>query len=193
MHAMSRHRAAMLVDHLDLAGVRRIIDVGGGSGDNAYEVLRRLPDAAAVVFDLPEVVPITAECAALAGMSDRIELRPGDYRQDEVGEGFDLAIVSQVLHGASPEGCLVILEKSLRALRPGGRVVVHEFVLTDDGAEPSWASLFSLNMLTGGAPGRSYTRSELREMLLCAGFVDVEYVPLPGDTDLLIARRAGAP
>ena len=42
-----------------LDGVRRVLDVGGGSGSFAMAFARRRPGLAAVVFDLPNVVPIT--------------------------------------------------------------------------------------------------------------------------------------
>jgi SAM-dependent methyltransferase len=122
-------------------------------------------------------------------VATRVEPRPGDYFRDEFGDGFDLAIVSNVLHSLDRAGCVMLLEKACRCLNPGGRVVLHDFVLTEDGTQPEWASLFSLNMLTVGSPGRSYTHVELRRMLEEAGFGAVEYVPMEGDTELLIGTR----
>ena len=191
MHASSSHWSSRLVDHLDLAGITRILDVGGGSGDYSYALLRRLPEATAVIFDLPAVVPITMECAALAGVADRVETRAGSYWEDELGEGFDLAIVSNILHSADPDGCVTILAKAFRALAPGGRVVIHDFVLGEDGTTPRWAALFSLNMLSAGNDGRSYTQAELQEFALKAGFQAAESTQCSGDTGIVVARRGG--
>jgi hypothetical protein len=66
-------------------------------------------------------------------------------------------------------------------------------VLNEDATKPTWAALFSLNMLTGGNQGRSYTHVEVREFLLAASFEDVGHVELPGDTDLVIGRRPASP
>lgn len=189
MHASSSHWASRVVDRLDLSGVKRILDVGGGSGDYAYAILNRLPEATAVIFDLPNVVPITMECAQLAGVADRVETRAGSYWEDELGEGFDLAIVSNVLHSTSPEGCLTILHKTFRALAPGGRIVVHDFVLDDDATRPEWAALFSLNMLSAGSEGRSYTQAELLSFVAEAGFQDAYYTPCSDDTGIVVATK----
>jgi ubiquinone/menaquinone biosynthesis C-methylase UbiE len=189
MHTSSQMHAESVVDSVDLAGVRRIIDIGGGSGDYAYAFLRRLPEATAVVFDLPAALPTSLEYAGLAGMAERVELRPGDYFADEFGDGFGLAVVSNILHSLDWAGCVMVLAKAYRCLDPGGRVVVHDFVLTEDGTQPQWASLFSLNMLTVGSPGRSYTHVEIRRMLEEARFGDVEHVPMEGDSDLLMGTR----
>jgi len=189
MHTTSQHWAPEMIDRIDLTGVRRIVDVGGGSGDYAYAALQRAPEATAVVFDLPNVVPITRECAELAGMADRVATVAGDYREDELGAGFDLAIVSNVLHGVTPDACVRLLEKVWRCLTPGGRAAVHDFVLNEEGTEPLWAALFSLNMLTAGSPGRSYTHVEIHDFLLTAGFEEIEHVDLEGDTGILIGRK----
>ena len=189
MHTTSQQRAPQMIDKIDLTGVRRIIDVGGGSGDHAYAALRQAPEAVAVVFDLPSVVPITRECAELAGMADRVETVAGDYREDELGDGFDLAIASNVLHSAAPDACVRLLQKVWRCLKPGGRAVVHDFVLNEEGTEPVWAALFSLNMLTAGTQGRSYTHVEIREFLLAADFEGIEHIDLQGDTGILIGRK----
>jgi len=189
MHASSSHWSGRVMEHLDLTGVRHILDVGGGSGDYSYAILKQLPEATAVIFDLPTVVPITMECAQMAGVADRVETRGGSYWEDELGEGFDLAIVSNILHSAGPQGCVTILQKAFRALVPGGRVVVHDFVLDDSATSPLWAALFSLNMLSGGSDGRSYTGSEIERFLKDAGFGDVEHQQCSGDTAIVVGRR----
>ncbi|MBM3499536.1 MAG: hypothetical protein FJX74_12790 [Armatimonadetes bacterium] len=152
-------------------------------------MLKRLPDATALIFDLPTVVAIARECAELAGVSDRVETRAGSYWDDELGEGFDLAIVSNILHSSGPEGCVTILQKTLRALAPGGRAVVHDFILGEDGTTPPWAALFSLNMLNAGNEGRSYTRGELEEFAAEAGFEATEYRQCTEDTGVVVARK----
>lgn len=190
MHASSSHWGSRLADNLDLTGVTRILDVGGGSGDYAYALLKRLPEATAVIFDLPTVVPISRECAELAGVADRVETQAGSYWDDELGEGFDLAIVSNILHSCGPEGCVTILGKAYRALAPGGRAAIHDFILGEDGTTPPWAALFSLNMLNAGNDGRSYTRGELEDFATQAGFEATEYRQCTDDTGVVVARKA---
>jgi SAM-dependent methyltransferase len=189
MHASSSHWGAKVVEHLDLTGVRRILDVGGGSGDYSYAILKRLPEATAVIFDLPNVVPITLECAQLAGVADRVETKAGSYWEDELGEGFDLAIVSNILHSSGPEGCVTILQKAHRALVPGGRVVIHDFVLGEDRTHPRWAALFSLNMLSAGNEGRSYTAQEFEGFLERAGFEERHCTACSEDTGIVVGVK----
>jgi len=189
MHTTSSHWGERVADSIDLTGVNRLIDVAGGSGDYAYEILRRLPEATAVVFDRQDVVPITRECAEMAGVADRVETVAGDYWEDELPEGFDLAIVSNVIHSTDDDGCVAILEKVFRCLSPGGRAVVHDFVLSPDATQPAYAALFSLNMLTAGNTGRSYTQPEIEGFLRTAGFAATEYVKTTGDTGIVVGTK----
>ena len=82
-----------------------------------------------------------------------------------------------------------LLARAARALAPGGRVVVSDFVLEDDGTAPRQAVLFSINMLVGTPSGRSYRESEYRSWLTAAGLAGIERVRLPGPAHLLIGRK----
>jgi ubiquinone/menaquinone biosynthesis C-methylase UbiE len=189
MHASSSHWGTKLLPHLDLTGVKRIIDIGGGSGDYAYAMLKVLTEATAVIFDRPDVLPIARECAELAGVSDRVDTLGGSYWENELGEGFDLAIVSNILHSTGPDGCVTILSKAFRCLAPGGRAVVHDFILSEDATSPPWAALFSLNMLSAGNDGRSYTAGEISEFLRQAGFERSEYTQVSEDTGIVVGWK----
>ena len=59
-----------------------------------------------------------------------------------------------------------------------------------DGTQPAYAALFSLNMLTAGNDGRSYTQPELEEYLAQAGFSDVRHVRTTGDTSIVIGTKS---
>jgi hypothetical protein len=72
----------------------------------------------------------------------------------------------------------VILEKAMRALSPGGLILIQEFILDDAEAGPPFPAIFSLNMLIGTSSGQSYSQSQLMEMLAAAGAVDIRRIAL---------------
>jgi hypothetical protein len=47
--------------------------------------------------------------------------------------------------------------------------MIHELILNNDLAGPLFPALFSLNMLTGTAAGRSYSEQQIMDMLRMAG------------------------
>jgi (2Fe-2S) ferredoxin/predicted O-methyltransferase YrrM len=191
MHRNASSRAPMVVRAAGVEGVRRVLDLGGGSGAYAIGFAQASPTLRAVVFDLPNVIPITRQHVEAAGLADRVTTAPGDLRVDRYGSGFDLAFVSAICHMNSPDENLEMLGKILDALEPGGRVVIQDFILRPDKTSPRTGALFALNMLVGTRAGSSYGEDEYAAWLAQAGFVDARRVDLPGPTALMVARKPG--
>ena len=135
------------------------------------------------------VLPIAERHVAEAGLTDRVTTRAGDLRTDPFGSGYDLVLLSSICHMLGPDENRDLVARAARALAPGGRVVVSDFILDEDGTAPRQAVLFSINMLVGTPSGRSYRESEYASWLVAAGLAGVERVRLPGPAHLVIGRR----
>jgi predicted O-methyltransferase YrrM len=192
MHANAAERAPALVRAVGAAQVRRMLDVGGGSGAYAIAFAKANPELQAVVLDRAEVLPIARRHIRAAGLSNRIRTQAGDLRRDELGEGFDLVLLSAICHMLSPEQNQDLLRRCWRALVSGGRVVIRDFVLDRSKTRPPRAALFSLNMLVNTDGGASYSREEYREWLKAAGFRGIRHIALadPG-SGLMLGTREG--
>lgn len=189
MDYLSKRRAKGLMSHIDLTGVKRILDIGGGSGENAMEFARAKDDIEAVVFDLPEVVHLTDGYIEAAGYSGRVKTVAGDYHADGLGEGYDMVLLSQIMHSNSPEENVELIRKCAEALNKGGHLVVHDFVVDEDRGGPPWAVTFALNMLVATEAGDTYTEGEVRGVMQRAGFGDIERIDADFGTTLMIGRK----
>lgn len=190
MHRGASVWASETVSLLDLSGVRRILDVGGGSGAYAMEMVRRAPGAKATVFDLPNVLPITRKYIAQAGMEDRVDTRPGDYRADDLGrEEFDLVFLSSIIHIQSLEQNRELIAQCARALRPGGQVAVKDFIMDEDRTAPVFGAIFALNMLVGTESGDTFTEGEVRDWMCAAGLGDIRRADSESGIALVIGRK----
>ena len=193
MHRNASLRAPIVAAALDLAGVGRLLDLGGGSGAYAAAFARAKPDLLATVFDLPAVTPLTRRYLDASGVGDRVRTVDGDLRTDAYGTGFDLVLVSAICHMNGPDENVAMFRQARAALNPGGRIVIHDYVLDDDKAGPRAGALFALNMLVGTQNGSAYSAAEYCSWLSQAGFESARMVALPGPTDLVLAARpAGA-
>jgi SAM-dependent methyltransferase len=177
------------VASLDLTGVSRVLDVGGGSGAYAMEFARATPALSAVVFDLPNVLPLTAGYLAHAGLGDRVALVAGDYDRDELGSGFDLVLLSAIIHSNSPQANRELVRRSVAALNPSGRLVVQDFIVDEGRTGPPFGVMFALNMLVGTPGGDTYTESEVRRWMSEAGLSSVTRRETGFGTSLLVGRR----
>ena len=178
MFNLAMQVAPRIVPLIDLSGRRRLLDLGGGPGTYAIHFCRQNPQLTAVVYDLPSTRPFAELTIARFGLSERISFEAGDFSADGVGNGFDVAWLSHILHGEGPAGCAVLLEKAVAALEPGGMILVQEFILADNMDAPLFPALFSLNMLLGTPAGQAYAEGELFTMLAAAGVCDLHRLPI---------------
>ena len=186
---MQRHakdRAPLVVKALGTAGVRRILDLGGGSGAYSIAFAKACPDVQCEILDIPEVVPLTAEYVSQAGVAAQVKLRPGDMLQDDFGSGYDIIMLNAICHMFSEEQNREIFRRATRALAPKGRLVVQDFILNADKTGPQHAALFSLNMLVNTDAGASYSEVEYTRWMKAAGFTEVSRVNLPGPSSLIV-------
>jgi SAM-dependent methyltransferase len=191
MHKGAAQRAPLVVQAVDAAKDRRLLDVGGGSGAYAIAFAQTNPILSAVILDLPTVLPIAESHIAAAGLGGRVGTRAGDLRRDDLGSGFDLVLLSSICHMLDPAANRDLLRRACAALDPGGRVVIADFLLSEDRTAPRQAALFSINMLVGTLSGDCYTESEYAAWLREAGFGEVVRRNLPGPASLMIGTKPG--
>lgn len=180
MHTMAARTAPEVVAAVDSGGARRLLDVGGGSGSYTIAFLDAVPDMTVTLFDLPEVVKMAGERLGAAGMMDRVTLVPGDFYQDELPSGHDLAFLSAIIHQNSPAQNEALFRSIHRALNPGGRIVVRDHVMSPDRTDPLEGALFAVNMLVGTPEGGTYTYSEIEKWLSAAGFERIRLIRRKG-------------
>ncbi len=190
MHKNATLRASQVARAVGVEGIKKVLDVGGGSGAYSITFARANPQLRAEVFDLPDVIPIAQRHIDEAGVPDRVTTKIGDFRKDELGHDFDMIFISAICHMNSPQENIDLLQKAFGALASGGRVVVQDFILGPDKTSPVSAALFALNMLVGTRGGSSYSEPEYTEWLKTAGFKDITSIRLPGPADLMVARRS---
>ncbi len=169
----------------------RLLDVGGGHAGYSIEFARKYPLLTATVFELPRVVPIAQEIIAEAGLSERIKVQEGDFQREELGSGYDVALVFGVLNGEPPTGRPALLRKVFNALQPGGLIVLRDFVLQADRAGPPEAAIFALQMLLATEAGGLDTQEDWESWLNSAGFLPPQKIDLPNfsDVPLIIAQK----
>lgn len=188
MHWRAQGQAGELVAALDLSGVFRLLDVGGGSGAFAMAFCRAKEDLSAVVFDLPSVTPLTEGYVAGAGLSERVTAVTGDYRKDELGQNFDMVLFSAIMHINSPAMNQDLLTRAARALNPGGRMVISDFFIDPGRTSPLGSALFAVNMIVNTDQGDTYTVDEMTAWLKTAGCVNTAYIGQGPGKGLLVGQ-----
>lgn len=155
-----------------LGNLRRLMDVGGGSGAFLIEVARACPGLALDLFDLPAVMSAAEERVRHAGLSGRIALHTGSFRDDPLPAGADAISLVRVLYDHDDTTVRALLRKIFAILPRGGRLIVSEPMSGGESPDPVtdvYFAFYTLAMRTGR------TRSPVEIGALCreAGFRDV--------------------
>jgi ubiquinone/menaquinone biosynthesis C-methylase UbiE len=189
MHQHGSARAPRLVKAIPLRGVKRMLDLGGGSGAYSIAFAKKNSNLQITLLDRPSVIALAERYTTQAGVREKFTFVEGDLTQDDFGDGFDLILISSICHQFSPEDNRELLQKAYRALVPTGRIVIHDFVLDNQRTRPLQAALFAVNMLVNTEAGNSYTVAEYNGWLKGVGFRKVRFRRLPGGSDLLLGQR----
>jgi len=190
MDRNARERAGAVVKAVAANGVKRMLDLGGGSGAYSIAFARAVPELKSEILDLGEVVELAQGNVRKAGLADRITTRVGDMTRDPLGKNYDLILASQICHMFSEDENRSLFRRVFAALAPGARFVAQDFILDPSKTAPRAAALFSLNMLVGTEAGSSYSEPEYANWMREAGFTDVRRVRLPGPSGLMIGVKA---
>ena len=190
MDDVTRELAPQVVAQLDLGSARRLLDIGGGPGTYAQAFLGVYPQLAEVtIFDLPLALAVAAERLENFGRRAAVRFHAGDFHQVPFGNGYDVVWISQVLHSQDEAGCRRLIDKAAAALAPGGRLIVHEFLLDDSRSQPLSAALFAVHMLVMTAGGRAYSGAEVAGWLRECGLVDIEIRKVSDDTGVVQGKK----
>jgi 2-polyprenyl-3-methyl-5-hydroxy-6-metoxy-1,4-benzoquinol methylase len=189
MHNSGSRCAPEVVGLLELSGVSRVLDVGGGSGAYSMEFVRARPGIRPTVFDLPEILPLTRRYVADCGMTSMIDFLPGDLATADLGAGYDMVFVSSIVHMFSLADNQAFVAQCVAALNCGGQLVIKDFVVNEDRTQPTDAALFALNMLVGTAAGDTYTEREIRGWMEQAGLHALHRKDTSFGSALIVGRK----
>jgi len=135
---------------------RSLLDVGGGHSYYVIAMCDRFPTLQATIVDLEPATRVGREVVAQAGLSDRIQFRPGRLQETPFGENHDVAFLFNVMHHLDEETNRVTLERLQVALAPGGKLVVWES-FREERARPRKDQVGSLLALYFGITSRQQT------------------------------------
>ncbi|GAB6087485.1 methyltransferase [Alkaliphilus crotonatoxidans] len=168
----------LAVEEIFLEKPKKILDLGGGPGIMAMELVLAYPGSFGVIFEHPSVARLPRRLMIEKGLTDRIEIKEGDFITDEVGQGYDLIIASGIFDFA--KGHLEQLMKKLyQGLNPGGYLYVVSHRVSEDYQSPPQAILGWLSSHLEGLD-LLLTNKTIEEALEVAGFKERREKELTG-------------
>lgn len=170
--AVARLAKNGVVNHIPVpATARRALDVGGGHGLYSIALCQKHPQLSAVIFDSAAALVTGRQTIRAEGMGERVTAQEGNLLTDDLGAGFDVALVFNLVHGFPRDQNIVMLKKVKAALNPGGQVVILD-QMVGSAPLPIMEAItrvmgLSFFLLLGG---QTYSFDETKDMLTAAGF-----------------------
>jgi SAM-dependent methyltransferase len=173
---------------------RHLLDVGGGHGLYSIKLCRRYPQLSATVFDLPQALQAARTTIAAENMGDRVSVQAGDFWRDDLGDGYDVTLLFNIIHGNLPAKNTELMRKVAGALRPGGLVAILDQLIgkVSGATSRAVAALNGLNLFNL-AGGQTYGFDEIAGWLTSAGFTNPRRIRLlksPGSSLVLGTKAA---
>jgi ubiquinone/menaquinone biosynthesis C-methylase UbiE len=190
-HAGSVGPARLLTRRIDLGDARRLLDVGGGSGAYTHAFLKRHPALRATILDFPETVATARRHAAEAGLADRIGHLAGNALATPWPADQDVVLMSYVWSAVGRDDIAELARRAHGALRPGGLVIVHDFMVDDAHATPAFAAWYLLAAVLDNPHAECLTPRFVEGTLRDAGFTIETTEPMLDEITSVTRGRRG--
>ncbi len=185
--ALTRYESGVCLEMHDFSSSRRLLDVGGNSGEFALQLCKALPDLRVTVVDLPVVCEIGADHVATEPEAPRIGFYKTDGSNHPFPSGFDTVSFKSMLHDWPDEQMADFLQRAYDALDPGGTLLIFERAKIEIGPAKVPYSLIPILLFF-----RAYrTPQEYEHELVRIGFRDPQCQMLALDVPfmLICARK----
>ena len=190
MHSHSMAAAVGMTHSIDFSTIRRVLDVGGGSGCFSIALANLDKEKSCTILELPTICELANDYIADAGVSGQVDTTSIDMFREPWPKGYDAHFFSNIFHDWSFDTCRELAKSSFDALEPGGKILLHEMLLHDGGKMPYPAIAFSL-LMSIGTMGQQFTLPQLREILESAGFVNVNSHDSHGYYSIVTGEKPG--
>ena len=190
-HSGSMGPAAVLSRLVDLKGRRKLLDVAGGSGAFSITLCRRYPELTCTIMDFLAVERVARRFIVEAKLEDRIHFLAGSALEAEWPSDQDVVLISYLLSAVGASAIPSLLARAFEALAPGGLLIVHDFMVEDDGTGPTSAALWLLTSLLIDPDAELLAPGSLCGHIAKAGFADVRNQEvIPTITRMIAATKS---
>ena len=157
-------QAGPIVKVLDLSGVDRVADIGGGHGGLLAAILQAHPVMRGILFDLPQTIIGAKKFLKSRGVLDRVTLVSGDFLA-EIPVEADLFVLKSVFQHWDDVAARAILESCREAMPARTRLAIIERLFPEAASGDPSAVMLDLHMMVING-GRVRTLQEFERLLL---------------------------
>jgi SAM-dependent methyltransferase len=192
MHDKGLKATEIIAREIPVGDANHMLDVGGGPGTYSLEWAKLHNHLKATVFDIPPVLEVAKDYIKRYGLENRVDTLAGDFNKDDLGSGYDLILVANVLHMYDADLGQSLVNKVVTALEPGGRIILHGFCTNQEGTGPLPDAMFNLNIGLLTEDGSAHAVDEMTRWLEKAGVSDIRHFRMEAvPTGVITGMKSG--
>jgi len=188
MDSRGAYLAPALVQRIKFANYKNLLDIGGASGIYAAALVSKNKHMSASILEKPPVDKFSKYSIAKRGLADKIKVLAGDMFKDELPEGYDVHLYSNVLHDWDTDSVKMLLTKSYHSLKSGGMILIHDAHLNAEKTGPLEIAEFSV-LLMCATNGKCYSEKEIEGFLKETGFSKIKVIPTVAKRSIIMAFK----
>lgn len=191
MHGVSIGPAMALAKNVDFSNHKKMMDIGGGSGVYAIQVVANNPkNMSAVVLDSKPVCQVADRYIQQYNLQDKVQTMTFDFFKDQLPNDCDVAFLSHVLHIFDRDKSITLLKKIYDSLpSENGTIIISEWLLNDEKTGPIPSALMGLTMIVENSGGSGYSYNEILQILTEVGYKNIERRPLIEPAEIVIGYK----
>jgi len=190
MNDFATIKADVIADSIMINDHKKMLDLGCGPGTYAIAFTEKNPKLQCTIVDLDPNLVYTQKLVRKSKCRDRIFISACNILEDKIpGNGYDLILISNLIHIYAKEEVKNIIEKAWDATVDHGKIVIHDYIVNEEGIGPLFASLFDLTMLVGTPQGKCYNSLEIKELLGHLGAKKIRQIPVCLGSSLVIGEK----
>lgn len=148
-----------------------VLDLAAGSAVWSIPFAEASPKVKVDALDFDAVIKVAKHFTKKYAVEDRYAYIAGNWREVQLKENaYDIVILGHILHSEGKEVSKALLKRCFEVMKPGGRLVVAEFIANDERSGPVFPIMFALNMFLATSDGCVFSEGELKGMIEEAGF-----------------------
>jgi len=190
MDSRGAYLAPAFARSVDFSAYNRLLDIGGASGIYSVAVVQKHKHITASVLEKPPVDKATRYSVNKREMADRVSVIASDMFKEDLPKGFDVHLYSNVLHDWDTDDVKTLLKKSYDSLLPGGILLIHDAHINAEKTGPVEIAEYSV-LLMSSTRGKCYSVKEMEDMLIGAGFSNIEVIQTVAKRSVIKAKKNG--
>ncbi len=190
MQARSRATNSEFVELVQFSNFSRVLDVGGGNGENIIMIAKRYRNVRGTLFEFPTVAQKAAKRFRDEGLDDRLKPVGANILEKDFPRGHDCILFCHFTPIFSEDTNRDLMRRAYAALEPGGIVCIYTTFMENDESGSILSALLSPYFLcTVNGKGRHYSWRETTRWLQDAGFINITKAKLVRNDGVIVGFK----